>query len=440
MFHIRTANRDDIGLIQSLAREIWFAHYTAILSTNQIEYMLKLMYSADTIEHELSNGVLWEIAYMDNVPIGFISFAGSMSELNLKKIYFKPDFHGKGLGQKALIHVIEYAKINNIPKIVLTVNKKNQKAINAYEKAGFTYTESKIFDIGEGYVMDDYIYTYMVQNSEIPPPIYVVSGGKGLAGDSVVQSILIQFPDNKVPVIIVPDMSSPEKAGEVVNNALKSRGVIVHTMVNPFMRKVLTMACEENKVKHFDLVGDLSNYLENLLKVEPISKPGLYRLKRIDYFHRIEAIEFTLRHDDGQYAEKIDKADIILTGVSRTGKTPLSVYLAMFGWKVANVPLVPGIPPPESLFQVDKNRVFGLTISPNYLIVQRGNRVKTLQMADDVDYIDRRKVTMEIEYAERFFNQGGFTIINITNKPIESSANEILTILTDRFGQDRWTV
>jgi regulator of PEP synthase PpsR (kinase-PPPase family) len=274
--------------------------------------------------------------------------------------------------------------------------------------------------------------------NEIPPPIYVVSGGKGLAGDSVVQSILIQFPDNKISVIIVPDVNSSEKAREVVNNALASNGVIVHTMVNPVMRKILSDACEEKNLKHFDLVGDLSNYLENLLKVEPINKPGLYRLAHIDYFQRIEAIEFTLKHDDGQYADKIAMADIVLTGVSRTGKTPLSVYLAMFGWKVANVPLVPGIAVPEDLFKIDHNRVFGLTISSNYLIVQRGNRVKNLQMADDVDYIDRRKVGQEIEYAELIFKKGQFTVINITNKPVESSANEILTILTERFGQERW--
>ncbi len=279
-----------------------------------------------------------------------------------------------------------------------------------------------------------------LSSKDVPPPIYVVSGGKGLAGDSVVQSILIQFPDNKVPVIIVPDVNSSEKAVDTVNNAIKTHGVIVHTMVNPVMRKILTNACDEKKVMHFDLVGNLSNYLENLLKTEPISRPGLYRLKHIDYFQRIEAIEFTLKHDDGQFAERISKADIVLTGVSRTGKTPLSVYLAMFGWKVANVPIVPGITPPGELFKIDPKRVFGLTISPNYLIIQRGNRVKTLQMSDDVDYIDRKKVGMEIEYSERIFTKGGFTVINITNKPIESSANEILTILTDRFGQDRWIV
>lgn len=270
------------------------------------------------------------------------------------------------------------------------------------------------------------------------PPIFVVSGGKGLAGDSVVQSILIQFPNHQIPIIIKPDVISDEKINQVIDEAICSGAVLVHTMVDPDMRKKLTDACNERNLRHFDLVGDLSDYLSGLLNRQPISKPGLYRLQHIDYFQRVEAIEFTLQHDDGQYADKIENADIVLTGVSRTGKTPLSVYLAMFGWKVANVPLVPGIDPPGSLFKVDKNRVFGLTNSVRYLIAQRANRVKAFNMNEDSDYIDPQMVRREVDFAESVFRRGDFTVINITNKPIESSANEILTLLTERYGKEDW--
>ncbi|TKG94512.1 kinase/pyrophosphorylase [Puteibacter caeruleilacunae] len=270
------------------------------------------------------------------------------------------------------------------------------------------------------------------------PPIYVVSGGKGLAGNAVVQSILIQFPDNMIPVIITPDILTVEKAHGIAAQAAEDDGIVVHTMVAPDMREMLVDACEQRNVKHFDLVGELSDYLSELLGVQPISKPGLYRLRNIEYFQRVKAIEFTMKHDDGNNAEKIAKADIILTGVSRTGKTPLSVYLAMFGWKVANVPLVPGIPPPETLFEVDPDRVFGLTISLSYLIAQRSYRVKNLNMPADTDYIDKRMVQKELNYANLIFERGGFTIMNITNRAIESSANDILTILTSRFGRDKW--
>lgn len=270
------------------------------------------------------------------------------------------------------------------------------------------------------------------------PPIYIVSGGKGLAGNAVVNSVLIQFPDNKVPVIIEPDVLNQQKVDEVISKALITKGIVVHTMVDPLMRKMLIDDCVKSGVNHIDLVGNLSDYLSQLLKIEPISKPGLYRLSHIAYFQRVEAIDFTLKLDDGQNIDKIIQADIVLTGVSRTGKTPLSVYLAMFGWKVANVPLVNGIEPPKELFEIDPKRVFGLNISPVYLITQRANRIKNLQMSENSDYIDRRKVAEELAFAERIFRKRGFTEIQITNKPIESSANEILTLLTNRFAQENW--
>ena len=270
------------------------------------------------------------------------------------------------------------------------------------------------------------------------PPIYIVSGGKGLAGDAVVKSVLIQFPNNKVPVIIIPDVLNQKRVDEVILKALATKGIIVHTMVDPEMRKMLIDNCLKKGVNHIDLAGNLSDYLSDLLKIQPISKPGLYRLSQLAYFQRVEAIDFTLKLDDGQNLDKITQADIVLTGVSRTGKTPLSVYLAMFGWKVANIPIVNGIEPPKTLFEIDPKRVFGLNISAVYLITQRANRIKNLRMSEDSDYIDKRKVSEELAFAERIFRRGGFTEILITNKPIESSANEILTLLTDRFSQNDW--
>ena len=162
MIEIRSADYKDINLIQKLAREIWFAHYTSILSITQIEYMLNWMYSTKTIEEELQNGAIWEIAALDSEPVGFIAFLPDKDAIHLKKLYFKPEVHGKGFGQEALAHVINCARTLQIPKVVLSVNKKNEKAIKAYEKAGFTRTKSKVDHIGNGYVMDDYEYTYIV--------------------------------------------------------------------------------------------------------------------------------------------------------------------------------------------------------------------------------------------------------------------------------------
>lgn len=270
------------------------------------------------------------------------------------------------------------------------------------------------------------------------PPIYIVSGGKGMVGNTVVRSVLIQFPDNKIPLIVISNVNTLEKINDAVTRAKESCGIIVHTMVDPLMRELLLAVCDSEDIRHFDVMGGLSDYISDILQKEPVSQPGLFRLRNIEYFKRVEAIEFTMKHDDGLNSNKIEKADIVLTGVSRTGKTPLSIYMGMFGWKVANVPLVPGIETPETLFAIDPRRVFGLTTSPHYLIAQRMNRVKLLGINEEDDYINPRKVRLELDFANLIFKRGGFKAFNITNKPIETTANEILTLLTDSFGRDEW--
>ena len=271
----------------------------------------------------------------------------------------------------------------------------------------------------------------MSENKEIPP-IYIVSGGKGIAGDVMVQSTLIQFPENRIPVITVPDIITDEKLSEIIELAQLTHGIIVHTMVDTEMRKKLKIQCGKMGVKEIDLMGDLSEYVSNLLGIEPVRIPGLFRKVNQQYFDRISSIEFTLAHDDGLNSDKIEQADVVLTGVSRAGKTPLSVYMAMFGWKVANVPLVKGLEPPESLFKIDAGRVFGLTISINSLINQRNKRVERLG-GSIPGYVEPREVRDELDFAEWVFRKGGFSVIDVTNKPIELTANEIIRFISDRY-------
>ncbi len=269
-------------------------------------------------------------------------------------------------------------------------------------------------------------------------PIYVVSGGKGLAGHTMVHSLIIQYPDNRIPVHVFPNVQSEERIREVVQKVKSAGGIIAHTMVNNVLRKILIRECEENEVRHIDFMGPLANFLEEELGLRSVNVPGLYRRINSQYFDRIEAIEYTLNHDDGLNPKRLNQAEIILTGVSRSGKTPLSVYMSMFGWKVANVPLIKGIEPPAELFQIDPNRVFGLSISLSHLISQRHKRLQ--QMGDDSNarYIDSISVREELRYANFIFDKGGFTKINVTNKPVETTANEIIGLISERFGhQDR---
>lgn len=271
------------------------------------------------------------------------------------------------------------------------------------------------------------------QNRISPPPIYIVSGGRGIAGNNLVQSLLIQYPENDIPVIIVPHINSEDEVFDTVMKAKTDGGLIAHTMVNPELREKINELCVEFGVRVIDLMGQLAEYLDETLDVEPIKQPGLYRELNHQYFDRIESIEFTLSHDDGMSPERLHNAEIILTGVSRAGKTPLSVYLAMYGWKVANVPLVHGIPPPDELFKVDPQRVFGLHIGASQLITHRKKRLLGWNNHQNETYIDERAVREEIRNAMFVFDRGGFTVLNVSNKPIESTANEILNMMSKRF-------
>lgn len=264
-------------------------------------------------------------------------------------------------------------------------------------------------------------------------PIFVVSGGRGIAGNNLLQSILIQYPDNKIPVEIIGGVSTEDMVFDVVMRAKSEGGLITHTMVNPFLRKRINELASEFNVEVIDLMGDLARYLDRTLNVEPLQHPGLYRELNQQYFDRIESIEYTLSHDDGMGPQRLRQAEIVLTGVSRAGKTPLSVYLAMYGWKVANVPLVPGVQPPDELFEIDPNRVFGLHIGAGQLIAHRMKRIQGWNNHRSDSYVDQNAVREEIRNAMFVFDKGGFTVINVSNKPIESTANEILKLMSERF-------
>lgn len=267
-------------------------------------------------------------------------------------------------------------------------------------------------------------------------PIYVISGGKGLAGHTMVHSLLIQYPENKIPVKVIPNIQNEEKIIDVVQRVKNAGGVLCHTMVNSILRKRLIRECEKEEVRQIDFMGGLANFLEEELGMQSVNVPGLYRRINAQYFDRIDAIEYTMNHDDGMNTQRLLKAEIILTGVSRSGKTPLSVYMSMFGWKVANVPLVEGIEPPKELYEVDPRRVFGLSITKSHLIAQRHKRLNQMGNLSNPKYIDTQHVQNELRYANFIFEKGGFTKINVTNKPIETTANEIIGLVSDRFGHE----
>ena len=275
----------------------------------------------------------------------------------------------------------------------------------------------------------------MKDQSNDPISIFVVSGGKGVTGHTIVQTLIIQYPENRLNVKLIPDVRTEEMVIDVIKKVKKANGILTHTMVNSDMRSFMIEECRKQKVKQADLMGGLANIIENDFGLQSVNTPGLYHKINAQYYKRIEAMEYTLNHDDGLNTQNLSKADIVVTGVSRCGKTPLSVYMSMFGWKVANVPLIKGIDAPKELFEIDKNRVFGLNINLNHLVIQRQKRWKGFGNLSNMNYVDSKSVGQELQYAKFLFKRGGFTQINISNKAIESTANEIIGFIIDRFGE-----
>jgi len=263
--------------------------------------------------------------------------------------------------------------------------------------------------------------------------IYIVTGGKGYAGSQLVETVLAQFPHHHVPVHIFSGVVTPLQITNILSELNPKTSIVAHTLVDAELRLILLRDCNTLGIKEIDLIGNLTNLISGFLNEEPLNKPGMYRQVKHQYFDRIEAIEFTLSTDDGMSPKKLFDADIVLTGVSRTGKTPLSVYLAMYGWKVSNIPLVYGIRPPKELFEIDRGRVFGLNIQLPFLVAQRKKRVAQMGVFDNQNYLGEDSIAKEINFAKRVFETGGFNVINITNKPIETTANEIIKLIKARY-------
>jgi regulator of PEP synthase PpsR (kinase-PPPase family) len=262
-----------------------------------------------------------------------------------------------------------------------------------------------------------------------PPPVYIISGGVGASGEQLVRTVLAQFPDNRVPVTVVGNVREIDQIEAAVSQAQRTGGTIVHTLVEAHLRHALVEMAGRAGVPAIDLVGGLLSRLADVLGRAPLGHPGLYRKLHQVYFERIEAIEYTLAHDDGKDPQGWPRAEIVLTGVSRTGKTPLSIYLSVLGWRVANVPLVPGMPVPPGLFRLDRRRVVGLTIEPGQLLIQRKQRQSRLGAPGYSAYVDPAAVSAEVQEAYRQFQEGGFSIIDVTDKTIESSADEIIRLM-----------
>lgn len=257
--------------------------------------------------------------------------------------------------------------------------------------------------------------------------LYVVSDFTGETAEHVARAAVSQFGPDAVSLVRFRYVSDQEKGMEVLRAAAERNAVLVCTLVDHGLRHWFVQRALEQGNEVVDILGPILDILGRRLNRKPLETPGLLRRMDEEYFRRVKAIEFAIRCDDGKSPEMLGEAELVVIGVSRTSKTPLSMYLAHKGIATANVPLVPEADPPEELFKVPSERVVGLIIAPEKLIQIRRERLKVLGLDADVSsYAQGERVEEELNFAKSIMRRVGCRIFDVTNRAIEETAQEIL--------------
>ena len=246
-----------------------------------------------------------------------------------------------------------------------------------------------------------------------------------------------QFKSHEFEIIRIPYIKTVQQIKKIIEEATIHNSVICHTIVVPELRAALTSLAAQFGIPAIDVMGPMINAVEKVSGLVPKLKPGLIHKLDEDYFKRVAAVEFAVKYDDGKNPWGLLKADVVLVGVSRTSKTPLSMYLAHKKIKVANVPMVPEVPPPEQLFKVPTERIIGLIIDPSKLNGIRSERLTSMGLDPESCYADFVRITQEVEYAKSIMLQLKCPIIDVSNKAIEETANKIMEIICKNASHDR---
>ena len=262
------------------------------------------------------------------------------------------------------------------------------------------------------------------------PIIYVVSDSLGETAELVTKAAISQF-DHSDHFMIkrYPFVEELSNVDEVIYLTKQDQGMIVYTLVRPEIREYLKEAAEREGIKAYDVIGPLISHIGMISGKQPLHEPGIMHKLDEEYFKKVEAIEFAVKYDDGRDPRGVLKADLVLIGVSRTSKTPLSQYLAHRRIKVANVPIVPEVDPPEELLSIDPAKCIGLKISPEKLIGIRTERLRTLGLSDSANYAKLERIKEELAYFEKVIDRIGCPVIDVTNKAVEETANIIYNMV-----------
>ena len=257
--------------------------------------------------------------------------------------------------------------------------------------------------------------------------IYVISDSIGETGELIAKGSVRQFESECFEIKRFPYHNSIEQIAPILEEAASMpKALVVYTNVVQETRDYIKARAKELNLNTVDVMGEPLRQFENILGYPPLREPGLIRRLDDNYFKKVEAIEFAVKYDDGKDPRGAKKADICLVGISRTSKTPLSMYLANRNYKVANVPLVPEVPVPREVYEKDVNRVIGLTCNPEKLIGIREERLKSLGLSNGAKYANLDRIKEELNYSAQVMEELGCLVIDVSNKAIEETAEIII--------------
>ncbi|MGX7896162.1 pyruvate, water dikinase regulatory protein [Tsuneonella sp. HG222] len=262
--------------------------------------------------------------------------------------------------------------------------------------------------------------------------LHLLSDSTGETLEMIAKAALAQFDDTDINRHFWPMVRSRQHLDRIVAELARNPGLVLYTLVNAETRLHLEERCRALGLPHVAALDAVTAALEDRLGQEARGRPGRQHAMDEAYFARVDAIQFTIAHDDGIGWENWEEADILLAGVSRSSKTPTSIYLANRGYKVANIPLVVESPPPPSLFSLRHPLVVGLTTAPRRLIEIRRNRLLSLNETTETSYVDEDRVEKEVAYARRLFADNGWPVIDVSRRSIEETAAAVIRLMGER--------
>ncbi|MBQ1543267.1 phosphoenolpyruvate synthase regulatory protein [Caulobacter sp. CCUG 60055] len=265
--------------------------------------------------------------------------------------------------------------------------------------------------------------------------VHLVSDSTGETLNAMAKAVCARF-DDVLPIEhIYALVRSPRQLERVLHEIEGAPGVVLHTIVDKELRAALEQGCRDLDMACIAALDPLVSALSRYLGASLSTRVGAQHNLDNDYFNRMDALDYAMGHDDGQGAQELERADVVLVGVSRTSKTPTCIYLAHRGVRAANVPLVPGADPPAQLFSLKHAQVVGLTVSPDRLLQIRRNRLLNLREERESSYIDTEAVREEIIRARRLFERHGWPVIDVTRRSVEETAAAVINVLTSGKGQ-----